>query len=297
MRRITLALCLLAVIAGAHARTWTFRRDGQIQDPGGATSFRKGGRINADLVRVDGTNVILRLALNGKDGAVPLDCLSDADRAYLGAVKNAPAPPKEARDNEVTNYIKANAADLVHGVGEEDFPKSEPGAAACKDIVSELQQVARAVEGEISYERFGALLDQKMLAVEKAKDTHEDVIPGVFVKHVDLCLKKLNRSKRYWKEEIKADDKDSKAFYAYMKRGDWEESTIDLLYCAAIAQKDPGIMQKIFEQKALIIQHEQAAIKASILADSGLPLLPPMTQEEIVSQLKSSVEWARASGK
>ena len=330
MKRLTLAVCLLALAAGAQARTWTFRRDGQIQAPGGATSFRKGGRINADLVRVDGTNVILRLALNGKDGVVPLDSLSDADRAYLnGNPKIVPATSEQAKPNtneqakpntneqakpnaneqakpnasqqantnDFASYIKSNAGDLINGISQNDFPKTDKGLLACKEILSELRQVDKALREEISCERFGGLLQEKTLAVEKVKDLRGEDIPGVFLKHADLCLKGLNRSTRYWRDEIKADDKDSKAFYAYVKRWDWEQSTIDLLYCVAIAEKDVAVMQKIFAQKALIIQHEQAAIKEGILSTSVVPLLPPMTQEEIAARLKSAVESVRSNSK
>src|SRR5438094_863198 len=80
--------CLIAFTAVAEPRTWTFCTGGKIKFPSGGMSFAKGGRIDAEFLRTDGTNVFF--FMDGSEGSVPLASLSDADRDYVAKVKNAP---------------------------------------------------------------------------------------------------------------------------------------------------------------------------------------------------------------
>ena len=85
-------VCILFANAGqAELRTWTFTSDGKIETGSGVWTFRKGGRVDAEFVRRDGTNVILELP-NGKNCCVPAASLSEADRVYLDRASDRPTP-------------------------------------------------------------------------------------------------------------------------------------------------------------------------------------------------------------
>src|SRR5437870_4059214 len=81
---------LIAVAAVAEPRTWTFCEDGKIKFQSGDMSFAQGGRIDAELLRADTTNVFLRVinAGGGQDGCVARTNLSKADLLYVEKVKD-----------------------------------------------------------------------------------------------------------------------------------------------------------------------------------------------------------------
>ncbi len=104
--------CFIALAARAEPRTWTFCEDGKVKIVSGGSdwSFSKGGRINSDFVRFDSTNVVLQL-IDGSDGFVPLMSLSEADRAYVTKVKDAPVDKaklnREAEQRAAQNRAQA----------------------------------------------------------------------------------------------------------------------------------------------------------------------------------------------
>jgi len=106
--------CLIALATAAEAKTWTFCEDGKIKmlSGGGGVSFRKGGRIDGDFIRSDGTNAFLKLT-DGSDGSVPLASLSEADRAYVEKVKGVPVEEaklaREAQERQTKNRVQAEA--------------------------------------------------------------------------------------------------------------------------------------------------------------------------------------------
>jgi len=93
--KLTLCLsfaCLIAVVAVAEPRTWTFTANGRIKFQSGRMIFVRGARIDGEFVRVDTTNVFLKVINDGRaeDGCVPLISLSKADVLYVERVKAAP---------------------------------------------------------------------------------------------------------------------------------------------------------------------------------------------------------------
>jgi len=110
-----LLICFVAFAVAAEIRTWTFREDGNfkvLSGTGGKLSFRKNGRIDADFIQSDLTNVFLKLK-DGRDGSVPLTNLSDDDRAYVDKVKDLPIDldklNREAEARKMLNRMRANA--------------------------------------------------------------------------------------------------------------------------------------------------------------------------------------------
>lgn len=75
-------LLSLFLVSISHARTWT--------DTTGRT-------VEADFVKVDGANVVIRLA-NGSTSLFPTSRLSEADQAFLKQQSPAPAAPVAAAE-------------------------------------------------------------------------------------------------------------------------------------------------------------------------------------------------------
>jgi len=319
--------CLIAVAAGAESRTWTFCEGGRVKFQSGALSFAKGGRIDAEFLRLDGTNVFLKVK-DGGDGSVPLATLSEADRAYVAKIKDVPVDvarlEREAQERQSQNrlqseamakgaakiagkirpiapadYIRSHADNiLLFGIDKYEFPETEKASLACKEITSELNQIHRALELGISYNRFRDLLQEKALAVQKIRDLRAEGIPHEFLRHADQCIDRLNESKRDWKEEIDCKYDDLKASYAWERQNDWLESGSEFLYCTGIAEKNPAIIDALLMQEALIVQHEQRAVRNRLqtISDS-FPLLPRMTQKEIIVKLRAAVEEIQSKSK
>ena len=88
---MTIWLMLLASVlatAAVEQRTWTFIEDGRMSSPsGGGWSFKKGGRLDAAFVRVEGTNVIVVADADGQYRVIPVSSLSEDDCAYLVKAK------------------------------------------------------------------------------------------------------------------------------------------------------------------------------------------------------------------
>jgi S1-C subfamily serine protease len=91
LRSMTICLMLVVSVVASRAvehRTWTFINDGRMVSPsGGGWSFKKGGRLDAAFVRVDGTNVIVVADTDGQYRVIPVSSLSEGDCAYLVKAK------------------------------------------------------------------------------------------------------------------------------------------------------------------------------------------------------------------
>jgi len=192
---------------------------------------------------------------------------------------------------EVADYMKHFIAGL-RGIREYEykFPKTDLAKLACKEITSELKQIHKVLEFGTSYARFSDLLQEKILAVQKIQDLRGDGLPREFLSAVDSCLKELNDSRKEWNDEIKAEG--SKMLFAYLRQRDWLESENELLYCIGIAENKLAI-DEIFKQEARIVAYQQAAVKKGLTHDI-YPLLPEMTQEEIVARLKAAIASTKA---
>jgi hypothetical protein len=100
-----------ALTAGDQVRTWTFVQDGEIKTEAGSTGFRKGGRVDAEfikLVTMDGTNAVF-LKLAGSKGWLPLACLSEADTNYLAGFQGEPEQVTRQREANLAARAKVEA--------------------------------------------------------------------------------------------------------------------------------------------------------------------------------------------
>jgi len=133
--KLCLSFALIALGANAEPRTWTLAEAGRIKFQSGGMSFVKGGKIDAEFLRVETTNVFLRVK-DGGDGCLPIASLSKADHAYLEKIKvmdtarflgvsavEAARLDKEAQEQETKNRIQAEAA--AKGLAKKEAQDSE----------------------------------------------------------------------------------------------------------------------------------------------------------------------------
>ena len=79
-------MLVVAVVATAAAEqhSWTFIQDGKMRSPSGDEwSFKKEGRVDGAFVSLEGTNVLVLGAYDGKLRLIPIASLCEDDRAYL----------------------------------------------------------------------------------------------------------------------------------------------------------------------------------------------------------------------
>src|SRR5438045_2896349 len=118
---LALALFVLTVMPGVgEIRTWTFVQDGRID----SISFKKKGRIDAEYVRLDGTNIVLKMG--DVTGPVPLAYFCETDRAYVDRINaaqlNSEAESKAELDREAKTKGLMAAAEIA--LRKADFSKS-----------------------------------------------------------------------------------------------------------------------------------------------------------------------------
>jgi hypothetical protein len=111
-----LFLFLATVAAYAQPRTWTFAQDGKSDPQLGALSFRKGGRIDAQFVKMSGTNAVV-LNMAGQKYLIALTNFSAGDRAYVAQVKGMPvdeaALAREAQNQRIAAMQRLRAQQEV----------------------------------------------------------------------------------------------------------------------------------------------------------------------------------------
>src|SRR5262245_44449792 len=101
MRKFIWGFCLLALVATAH--TWTFNQDGSIETQDGTWTFKKGGRMDAELQRMKGTNLVVLRRSDGILCEVPLSVLSKNDQDYVLH------PPEDTRQQGKAKIISEAA--------------------------------------------------------------------------------------------------------------------------------------------------------------------------------------------
>jgi hypothetical protein len=145
-----LLLALIATTADAQMRTWTFSQDGTTQGQSGVWSFRKGGRVEAQYIRREGTNVILQLKMDGKEKSVPMVCLSEDDWKYVWALMTASEQQKsqgEAAALTANQETKARTQAVVDQKQAETRQKLLEMAAQKEKQASQLDAQAQRVGG------------------------------------------------------------------------------------------------------------------------------------------------------
>ena len=141
-------VALFAFAANAEIHTWTFVADGKIEMTGrGACSFRKGGRIDAEFIKVsndNNTNVIFLKVANAGEGHVQLSYVSVPDQDYVAAFWNEPAQVTLQRERDLARKaqmesatrrlqaeaeVRRNAAELADQVRRREQAEREKAAA------------------------------------------------------------------------------------------------------------------------------------------------------------------------
>ena len=163
------------------------------------------------------------------------------------------------------NAIKRHGY-YIRPINEFGFPKTEKAQTACKEIVSELKGINKALELGLSYAKFSDLLTEKALSVEKIKDLRGEGIPRDFLVRVDDCVDAFKESRDWWHKQIEnAEYPDLKPYEDYVMREYWSEASVHLTYCIGIAESNTNVNSTAIDQIALMIRTEQIAVKTGVL--------------------------------
>jgi hypothetical protein len=218
--------------------------------------------------------------------AAAAETKADAER-QAEALKAATTKP------DLDFYFAHHAVLLVWTIGHYDLPNSAAAAQSCKDILSELKQMDKAIEIGISYNRFCEVLQEKAMTVEKLKDACPD--PDRmrdFLYQADECIDRWVRAKDHWRDKIEAEGEGSKALDDYFLHEAFGEADCHLLYCKGVVSTNLS-NEPVYLKVARLILLEQSALKSGVLPDSHAPVLPPMTEKEIVMKIKAAEDKLR----
>ena len=287
IRKLAWAFYLLAFVAAAH--TWTFNQDGSIETQNGTWTFKKGGRMDAELQRMKGSNVVVLRRMDGTLCEVPLAVLSEKDRDFVLH------PPEDARIQEKTRvdeagkierYWRSHALNVIDDIDEPALPASAQSQEVCREIVECMRQLTNVLDSALAYTNFCDLLQKQAVAVEKAKETGGASLPRSFLHHTDEFFRFMTNSRDEWSDELKGESPEYKEYRAFLRNRGWAQAKVHFLYCAVIAEKTPGVVPQIIEAEAAIIQSEQQLARQK-QNGSPYPLLHAMNLEEISERLRS----------
>jgi len=156
-------VALFAFAANAEIHTWTFVAAGNIEMPdGGAWSFRKGGRVDAEFIKFskdNNTNVIFLKLANARQGRVQLSCVSDSDQAYVATFLNEPAQVVLQREQQLARKAEMESASRRQRAEAE----ARRNAAELTDQVRRREQAERekAAADEARLSRYASLWGPK----------------------------------------------------------------------------------------------------------------------------------------
>ena len=288
MRKFVWLLGLLVLSASSH--TWTFSQDGAIEIQAGTWTFKRGGRMDADFLRMKGTNIVV---LRRSDGAlcdVPLAVLSEKDQDFVLH------PPEDSRLQgrtkvvteaaKIERYWRSHALDVIDDIEEADFPIAAQAQTLCNEIVGHMQQLTNVLGPAVAYDDFSDLLQKQAAAIEKIKETSLQNLPRSFIHHTDEFLRFMMNSRDDWSDEVKGAGQEYKDYCAFQRKRGWAQARIHFLYCTGIAQKSSGVYAQILEAEAAIVESEQLLARTK-QNGTPYPLLHAMSLEEITDRLRS----------
>ncbi|MGA2281041.1 MAG: hypothetical protein ABSG80_12145 [Verrucomicrobiota bacterium] len=213
------------------------------------------------------------------------------------AEENAEAKAAQERqiaEAKVAQYdsIKKYKDDFfIYTFDESDFPKTEAARQACKEIVSELKGISKALEIGLNYNKFSDLLTDKVLSVEKIKDLRGEGIPRDFLRHADNCVDAFKESKHWWNEKIHAEFPQLENYDEHCMRDYWSEAELQLICCSGIAESNTNAITLAIDKMAEMIKAQQDAVKDGILKakDNFDPNVYDLNVKEISARLKASL--------
>jgi hypothetical protein len=185
----------------------------------------------------------------------------------------------------------------IRPIDEFDFPKTEKGKSACKEIASDLKGINKAIELGLNYSQFSNLLTKKALAVEKTKDLQGDGIPRVFFRRVDACVDAYKQSRDWWHKQIENAEHPSMIPYEdYVMREYWAEAGVDLTYCIGIAECDTNANATAIDLVASMIRTEQNGVRDGTLAAKDYldPSVYNLSVDQISDRLKATLTVTNA---
>jgi hypothetical protein len=260
---------------------------------------------NVTVILIERDGILFRLSDGENYGRVkftnmslPLQAQFGYDPEKIRKVEEARLAKEKADQEEQLARAKAAQYDSIEAhkyyidpIDKSDFPKTDAAKQSCKEIVSDLKGVSKALELGLSYDKFSDLLTEQVLSVEKIKDLRGDGVPQEFLHRVDDCVDAFKESKHWWNEKIQDEFPQEQDLDEHFMRDYWSEADLHLIYCTGIAEEDTNVNALAIDQVAMMIKTEQDAVKDGILEakDHSDLTVYNMTVEQISAQIKATL--------
>jgi len=295
---ILILLSFIGALVSAQTNTLTFTNNsGVVYSNARVVKIETDGVLfgftNLEYTRVKFTN--MSASLQAQFGYDP-EKIRKANEERLAEEK---AEAKAAQERQIAETKAAQYDSIkkykgeffLYTFDESNFPKTEAARQACKEIVSELKGISKALEIGLNYNKFSDLLTDKVLSVEKIKDLHGEGIPRDFLRHADDCMDAFKESKNWWNKKIQAEHPQLENFDEHCMRNYWSEADLELICCSGIAESNTNAITLVIDKIAGMIKAEQDAVKDGILPAKGHfdPNVYDRTVEEISTWLKASL--------
>lgn len=202
-------------------------------------------------------------------------------------------------DNEKIKLIQIDRLSIKDGLSIEfpfiikwvaySVPNSQ-AKPAYKEILSELKQIAKALEIGISYNKFCDLIQEKALSIEKIKDKTDLPPTQDFLKHANTCITYYTTFRDIWGNKIKHGTSESALLLEQIVL---THAGIEILYCTGIVDSNPQVNDSIIANYALCIYIDETKLNP-IMMDGKFthPVLSKMNAEEILQKIKKEVAKA-----
>lgn len=171
-----------------------------------------------------------------------------------------------------------------------DFPETAKAQEVCKEILSDLKGMNKALEIGLSYAKFSDLLTETAISIEKTKDLHGEGLPPVFLHRVDDCIDAYKESRDWWNKSITGEG--SQYLERCFMREYWAYASLYITYCQGIAEKNTRMNDLAVKQVAEIIKDEQENVQYGLLPREHHfdPDVANLTAAQILEKLKMRIQ-------
>lgn len=226
-----------------------------------------GKQVRAIYVRQDNERAFLRNR-NGQELQISKDLLNEECQAFLASIYNFENPPKEIIPPpteipfsfpeptpstvmlvEISRLGPSDKSDSAFPFNakwtEFALPITDQEKTACREITTELKQISKALDIGISYDEYSKLVQDVALKIERIKDSTA-TLPSEFIKRAELTVSCHANARDSWHKSIFSDsDSSLKSDMEMFRKKYWDFASMQLLYCQAIANRDPNINNDI----------------------------------------------------
>ncbi|MEM7144641.1 MAG: serine hydrolase [Verrucomicrobiota bacterium] len=169
LKNLSPLFVLLLTLSLSPARTWTDAASGRT--------------IEADFLSANNTTVTLKRTADGKEFTLPLERLSQEDRAFIQSKISPPEPPTPGR-SPLPKAAPDSYEDLRDSISRESLPitgDSDPNFTALDDVIAEFMVEKQIAALVVAVSKDGKILYDKAFGFQDA-DLKDPLQPGTIMR-------------------------------------------------------------------------------------------------------------------